>query len=57
MKRAVLNLAILSSMSGVTIAQTIPNSSSDIKVNADVDAGCFLTADNINFGILMMPIN
>lgn len=29
---------------------------SDIKVNAKVDAGCFLDAENINFGVLQMPL-
>lgn len=28
----------------------------DIKLSAKIDAGCFLTADNINFGVLMMPL-
>jgi spore coat protein U-like protein len=38
-----------------SFAQT-PQMNSDIQINAKIEAGCFLTADNINFGILSMPI-
>lgn len=54
MKKIIIT-CILSAMS-ISYAQE-KNKNTDIKVNADVDAGCFLTANNINFGILMMPLN
>ena len=58
MKTNILILAVLSSLSTGTFAQSSsPQSNSDIEVTAVVEAGCYLTADNINFGILQIPIN
>ena len=54
MKKNILTLAILGSLSTGAFAQDPRNS--DIKVTADIHAGCDLTADNINFGVLMMPL-
>lgn len=49
--------SIFSLLSLSALAQsTTPQSHSDIEVTAVVDAGCFLTADNINFGVIMMPL-
>ena len=58
MKTNILILAVLSSLSTGTFAQSSsPQSNSDIEVTAVVEAGCYLTADNINFGVLQMPLN
>lgn len=52
-----LILMILTGLSSSAFAQSAtPQSNSNLEVKAVVDAGCFLTADNINFGILMMPL-
>ena len=55
MKKNILTLAILGSLSTGAFAQDPRNS--DIKVTVDIHAGCDLTADNINFGVLMMPLS
>ena len=55
MRKNILTLAILGSLSASAFAQDPRNS--DIKVTADIHAGCDLTADNINFGVLMMPLS
>ena len=55
MKKNILALAVLSSLSTGAFAQDPRNN--DIKVTADIHAGCDLTADNINFGVLMMPLS
>lgn len=54
MRKNILALAILGSLSASAFAQDPRNS--DIKVTADIHAGCDLTAENINFGVLMMPL-
>lgn len=58
MKRSILSLAVFSSLSMSAFAQntSTPKFNSDIEVKAVVDAGCFLTAENINFGVLQMPL-
>lgn len=55
MKNKFLTLAILSSISTGLFAQDPRNS--DIKITAKIDAGCYLTAENINFGVLQMPLS
>lgn len=58
MKKNILSLAILGSLSVGAYAQEIPYfPTSNIEVTAVVDAGCDLTAENINFGILAMPLS
>lgn len=54
MRKSIVALAILSSVSTMSLAQV--SSNSNIELSANVDAGCFLEADNINFGVLMMPL-
>lgn len=58
MKRNILTAGILSVLSISAFAQdtSTPKFNSDIEVKAVVDAGCFLTAENINFGVLQMPL-
>ena len=43
-------------MSAFAQGVSFPNANQDFKVSAVVDSGCFLTAENINFGVLMMPL-
>lgn len=59
MKRIVITAGILSTLSLSAFAQdtSIPKFNSDIEVTAVVDAGCFLTAQNLNFGVIQMPIS
>lgn len=48
---------ILTGLSSSAFAQSAtPQSNSNLEVTATVDPGCFLEADNLNFGILMMPL-
>lgn len=54
MNKKILTLAILGSLSTGSFAQDPRNS--DIKVTAKIDPGCFIEAENINFGVLMMPL-
>lgn len=54
MKNKIITLTILSSLSLSVCAQN--SNTSNIEVSADVNAGCNLTAGDINFGILMMPL-
>lgn len=50
-----LLLALVPMLSLNSYAQT-PSAHSDIKVSATITAGCTLTADNINFGVLAAPL-
>lgn len=44
-------------MTTSVFAQDLHNANSDIKVKATINAGCLLTTENINFGVLSMPIS
>lgn len=52
-KITAITIAIISA-STTSFAQDPRNS--DIEIKAKVDAGCFLDAENINFGVLQMPL-
>ncbi len=55
MSKKLISLLALSIMSLSAVAQVTPvNTNIDIK--ALIDPGCFLNADDINFGVLAMPI-
>lgn len=54
MKKKLLTLAILGSLSVGVFAQ---DPSNNIEITAEVDAGCSLIAENINFGVLAMPLS
>lgn len=57
MKNNILNIVVLGSLSVSVYAQeTTYFPTSNMEVTAVVDAGCDLTAENINFGILAMPL-
>lgn len=57
MKRNIL-FSVLSLFSVASFAQSSnPQSNSDLEVTAVVEAGCDLSAENINFGVLMMPLS
>lgn len=55
MKNKLFILTALSTLGTPLLAQDPRNS--DIKVTADIAAGCYLTAENINFGVLNTPIS
>lgn len=51
------NLLLTSIISMNSFAQSnVPQLNSDFKVTAEVDAGCYLEADDINFGSLVIPL-
>lgn len=52
-----INIAVLLALGSITTAQAneLQNNSS-FEVSADIVAGCILNAQNLNFGILQMPI-
>lgn len=58
MNKSILSLTILSSLSFNAFSQdnSVPKFNQDFKVSAVIEPGCFLTAENINFGVLQMPI-
>lgn len=49
-------LSMFSICSVNALAQSAPVFNKDIQVKANIQAGCYLSADNVNFGVLMMPI-
>lgn len=53
-KNSPIALALLFSLN--SFAQSNPQSTSNIDIKASVDAGCFISANNINFGALMIPL-
>lgn len=59
MKINIITASILSTLSLSVSAQdtSTPKFNSDLEVKAVIDAGCFLTAENINFGVLQMPLS
>lgn len=54
MKKTIITIAILGSSLGANAQAT---NTGTMEINAVIDAGCFLTANNINFGILQMPLS